>query len=235
MHTVEYSLRSPIAPMAHLPEPPLATTADLLVTKARDLAVTMTADAATSLLAYLDAMLALNEQINLTAVRDREAAVALHALDSLAFALLELRPQHLLDLGSGNGFPGVAVALLHPEASVVLLDRTGKKIRAIGTCLLTARIGGVETLQQDAAQLPALRRDLRAAFDVVTARAVGAPAAIAELAAPLLRGGGHLVLWLDAETEAPAALSGFRREQLVRYQLPEPAVRERQLASYRRN
>lgn len=200
--------------------------------KAKALGVDLSSEAAASLLAYLDAMLLVNQQINLTAVRDREAAVALHALDGLAFGLLSLQPQHVLDLGSGNGFPGVAVALLHPRASVVLLDRTQKKVRAIGACLLTARLPGVETLAADAAQLPALRRDMRRAFDVVTARAVGAPEALAPLAAPLLRPGGKLVLWLDEQTPAPKSLDGLRQCAELTYDLPEPAARRRRLVAY---
>jgi 16S rRNA (guanine527-N7)-methyltransferase len=204
-----------------------------LVARAAALAIELDADAAALLLRYLDAVLALNEQINLTAIRDREQALVLHVLDSLAFARTGLAPHHVLDLGSGNGFPGVAVAALHPRASVVLLDRTGKKVRAMGACLLTARVPGVETLQLDAAQAPALRKDLRRAFDLVTARAVGAPAAVAELAAPLLRPGGRLVLWLDADADAPLQLESCRREQVLDYELPAPAARRRRLAIYR--
>ena len=139
-----------------------------------------------------------------------------------------------LDLGSGNGFPGVSVAALHPGASVVLLDRTGKKVRAMGSCLLTARLDGVETMHLDAAQAPALRRDLRHAFDLVVARAVSRPAALAELADPLLRPGGHLVLWLEADAELPQRLGGMRRAQALRYDLPEPAVRQRVLGHWRK-
>lgn len=204
-----------------------------LVARAKVLGIELEANAADALLRYLDAMLALNEQINLTAIRDRETAVVLHALDGLAFALAEITPRHVLDLGSGNGFPGVSVAALHPRASIVLCDRTGKKIRAMGTCLLTARIQGVETLLIDAAQAPALRKEMRAAFDVVTARAVGTPAAVAELAQPLLRPGGHLVLWLDADAETPEDLGRMRRERIVDYALPEPAARTRRLGVYR--
>ncbi len=204
-----------------------------LVERAKALGISLNVDKADSLLRYLDAMLALNEQVNLTGIRDRETAVVLHALDGLAFALTEIAPQHLLDLGSGNGFPGVAVAALHSRASIVLIDRTGKKVRAMGACLMTARIQGVETMQIDAAQAPALNREMRAAFDVITARAVGTPAAIAEMAQPLLRPGGHLVLWLDAGAEAADVLDRCQREQTIEYNLPEPAVRRRRLAVYR--
>lgn len=186
------------------------------------------------LLAYLDAMLLLNEQINLTAVRDREQAVVLHVLDGLAFARTRLHPRHALDLGSGNGFPGVAVAALHPGASVVLLDRTGKKVRAIGGCLVSAHFDGVETLQLDAQQAPGLRRDLRHAFDLVTARAVGKSELVAELAEPLVRPSGHLVLWLDADAALPARLGAFRLVATHRYELPAPAARARVLGHWQK-
>lgn len=205
-----------------------------LVALCRELGVALRPEPAEGLLAYLDAMLLLGRQLNLTAIRDREQAVVLHALDSLAFGLLELRPRHVLDLGSGNGFPGVAVAALHPAASVVLLDRTGKKVRAMGACLLTARLGGIETLQLDAAQAPALRPDLRRAFCAVTARAVGAAPGVAALAAPLLRPGGRLVLWLDAEAPVPERLPGYHRDRRADYRLPAPAERERRIESWRR-
>ncbi|MEY3162499.1 MAG: hypothetical protein RIT25_2493 [Planctomycetota bacterium] len=203
-----------------------------LVAKAKALGVELAPDAAESLLRYLDAMLVVNEHVNLTAIRDREAAVVLHVLDSVAFGLLGLHPRNILDIGTGNGFPGIGVAALHPRASVLLMDRTGKKIRAIGTCLLTARIGGIETAQLDAAQAPGLKKEYRRAFDLVTARAVGTPAAMAELAVPMLAPGGHLVLWLDAEIETPERLENLTLEKVVTYQLPEPAARTRRLASY---
>lgn len=205
-----------------------------LVQKAQTLGANLPEDRAQKLLAYLDAMLALNEQINLTAVRDREAAVVLHALDGLAFARTGLRARHVLDIGSGNGFPGVCIAALHPGASVVLMDKTGKKVRAIGTCLMTSRFDAVETLNLDAAQAPALRREMRHAFDVVSARAVSTPAVVAELAEPLTRPGGHLVLWLDAEAELPQQLGAFRLEQTVHYDLPEPAARRRVLGVWQK-
>lgn len=211
-----------------------ATDPKALVAAAKALGADLDEPRAQRLLAYLDAMLLLNEQINLTAVRDREQAVVLHALDGLAFALSGLRPRHALDLGTGNGFPGVAVAALHPGASVLLMDRTGKKVRAIGSCLVTARFDGVETVQLDAQQAPTLRRELRHAFDLVTARAVGKPELMAEMADPLLRPGGHLVLWLDADAGAPEKLGPFRRTALHRYKLPPPAERERVLACWQK-
>jgi hypothetical protein len=52
---------------------------------------------------------------------------------------------------------------------------------------------------------------------------------MAELADPLTRPGGHLVLWLDADAEAAERLGVFRRTTLLPYELPEPAARKRVL------
>jgi 16S rRNA (guanine527-N7)-methyltransferase len=213
---------------------PNRTDAAALVQAARALGAELDEPRAGRLLAYLDAMLATNEHVNLTAVRDREQAVVLHVLDGLAFARTRLRPAHALDVGTGNGFPGVCVAALHPGASVVLMDRTGKKVRAIGGCLVAARLDGVETMQMDAQQAPALARELRHAFDLVTARAVGKPELLADLAAPLTRPGGHLVVWLDADAETPKQLEGFRLVERIVYELPAPAARQRVLGHWQR-
>ena len=99
---------------------------------------------------------------------------------------------------------------------------------------MTARIDAVETLQLDASQAPALRREMRHAFDVVAARAVGKPEAVAEMASPLTRPGGHLVLWLDADAAAPERLGPFRRVQLHPYELPAPAARKRVLGHWQK-
>jgi 16S rRNA (guanine527-N7)-methyltransferase len=205
-----------------------------LVVLAKPLAPDLPLAGAERLLHYLDAMLVVNEQINLTAVRDREQAVVLHALDSLAFARTGLVPHHVLDLGTGNGFPGVGLAALFPRARVVLMDKTGKKIRAIGACLVQSKMANADPVQLDAAQAPALRRELRHSFDLATARAVARPAEVALLAAPLVRPGGHLVLWLEADADAPDSLPPFRRRDLIRYTLPEPAPRPRLHAVYER-
>lgn len=217
--------------MTAAPEP---TDPNALILKAKALGVAIDEQAADELLDYLDAMLQINEHINLTAVRDPEAAVVLHALDSLAFGLTGLTPHHVLDLGTGNGFPGVGVAVLHPRATVNLMDKTGKKVRAIGTCLVTANLARIETIQMDASQAPSLRKDFRHGFDLVIARAVARPELIATMAQPLVRPGGHLVLWLESDAETPEKLGRFRRSSVISYELPEPALRSRKLGVWQR-
>lgn len=201
-----------------------------LIGQAEAMGITLTPTAAAEVIAFLDAMLVTNQHINLTAVRDRDVAVVLHALDSLAFQLAELEPRQALDLGTGNGFPGVGVATLCPHAEVTLMDKTGKKIHAIRGCLETAQLARVAAIQVDAKQAPSLDRDLRQGFDVCTARAVARPEVLAELADPLVCAGGHLVAWLEEHATVPERMRSFRLLRQIRYRLPAPAERNRQLA-----
>ena len=190
--------------------------------------------AAEELEPYLRALLAENQKINLTGIRDLDTARVLHVLDSLALAALDLgTPSRCLDLGTGNGFPGVALRVLYPEAEVTLLDRTRKKLLAIERVLARVGMEGFHTVHADAAHAPNTHPDLRRRFDLVAARAVAAPHKVAELAGPLTAPGGLLALWLDAATEPPGDLPAFTLTREHVYDLPEPAARRRRIAAYR--
>ncbi|MCC6671416.1 MAG: class I SAM-dependent methyltransferase [Planctomycetes bacterium] len=204
-----------------------------LLRRAGELGVTLPAAQAELLLRYLDAMLERNRAVNLTAIRAPGPALVLHVLDSLAIGRMPLAPRLVLDLGSGNGFPGVAVAALWPDASVALVERTAKKARALAEVTRQAGFAHVSVVCADAAQLPALQPRRRHAADLLTARAVGTPQAMGRLAAPLAAPRAALVLWLDADAEAPPSLpGGWHRQEVLGYALPEPAARARRLARY---
>jgi 16S rRNA (guanine527-N7)-methyltransferase len=78
------------------------------------------------LLDYLALIQKWNKVHNLTAVRDPEAMVILHLLDSLS-VLPHIKTGRLLDVGSGAGLPGIVLALTRPDLNVTTLDSVGKK------------------------------------------------------------------------------------------------------------
>lgn len=216
---------------------PGVTTASELKALAAAIDCTISIQAGEQLLAYLDAMLDENQRINLTAVRERAAAVLFHALDSLALGsrVLRVNTASCLDLGTGNGFPGVAVACLFPDAEVVLMDRTLKKLKAIERALAVAGFDPerVRTEQLDAAAAPAHGHGRR--YDLVTARAVGEPQVIAQLALPLIKGGGGFLCWMSVEQRAASPLpKAYRNSRYFEYELPAPASRQRILARFGR-
>lgn len=173
---------------------------------------------------YVDALLAHNEHINLTAAASPAAAFEILVDPSLALADLWRRhpsPRLAVDIGSGNGFPGVAVAALWPDCRVVLVERRRKKARAIAACLEEAGIANAEAVGCDARELKHDHADLLGAVQLVTLRAVTSIREGNRLAAPLLAPGGRVVHWKRAgqidreagEGDAIARKLGLAREE----------------------
>ncbi|MEZ5988517.1 MAG: RsmG family class I SAM-dependent methyltransferase [Planctomycetota bacterium] len=206
---------------------------------ARQAELDVPAEAPKRLTAYLDAMLDENRRLNLSGIRDRDEALVLHALDALqVWAVVARSPRLVVDIGTGNGFPGVAAAALWPEARVVLVERTRKKAEAVGRCLAASGLAA-EVLPLDASQVPALHPGLRHAADLVLSRATATLEAVARLAAPLLRPEGLCVQWKAAVVDPAerrayeACLTRLRllpREDLV-YVLPTAEPRPRRLVT----
>lgn len=90
---------------------------------------------APALLAYRDLLARWNRVYNLSAVRDPEAMIERHLLDSLA-VLPHLPAGPLLDVGSGGGLPGVPIAIAEPQRPVTLLEANGKKARFLRQAVL---------------------------------------------------------------------------------------------------
>lgn len=98
------------------------------------------------LLHYLALLHKWNQAYNLTAVRDLDSMVTRHILDSLA-VIPWLQGEHLLDVGTGPGLPGIPLALARPDLKVVLLDSQGKKIRFLQEVKRVLSLNNVEIVQ----------------------------------------------------------------------------------------
>jgi 16S rRNA (guanine527-N7)-methyltransferase len=152
--------------------------------------------------------------INLTAIRDPVEIARRHVCDSLSAVpriAATLRPgSALLDVGSGSGYPGLPLAAALPFRRVGLLESVGKKARFLAVAGAAVRATLLEEAPPDSSvpdieSIPERAEDLaeepdeRAAWDVVTARAIGSLAEVLELSLPLLREGGVVVAWKREE------------------------------------
>jgi 16S rRNA (guanine527-N7)-methyltransferase len=140
------------------------------------------------LLRYLMLLERWNKAYNLTAVRVPAAMLTRHILDSLSLSPWVVGSR-LLDIGSGAGLPGVPLALLRPELTVVLLDSNAKKTRFLQQVVLELPLPNVEIVWgRVEAYAPAVL------FDTVTARALSELAEVWRWARRLGVPGGRILL-----------------------------------------
>ncbi len=79
------------------------------------------------LLDYIALIVKWNKVYNLTAVREPEAMIGHHLLDSLAVLPHLSAVRRLIDVGSGAGLPGIPLAIARPDMKIALLDSNHKK------------------------------------------------------------------------------------------------------------
>lgn len=160
------------------------------------------------------------EPAAITAVRDPSAGVDAHVADSLvALDLPAVRgARRAADLGSGGGFPGLALAIALPGTRVALVESVGRKCAFLAGAVSELALGNVEVVNGRAEAWP----EGIGAHDLVVARALAPLPVLVEYAAPLLEPGGALVAWKgraeaaeEADGAAAAAALGMSAPEAI--------------------
>jgi 16S rRNA (guanine527-N7)-methyltransferase len=177
---------------------------------------------------YRQALIEWNEKINLTAITEPEEIEIKHFLDSLTCLLVMGNSPvgRLVDIGSGAGFPGLALKIACPSLQVTLIESVGKKADFCRHVVQGLNLEGVEVLN-DRVETVGQDDYHRGRYDWATARAVAAMPVLVEYVLPLLKLGGAAVIQKGdtgpAEThgaEAAITLLGGKVEQVKRLDLP---------------
>ncbi len=143
-----------------------------LATGLRDLDVALPPEAVERLALYFNELLKWSKKINLIAKgTDPEQVIENHFVDSLTILpLFEGIDVHLLDIGSGAGFPGLVCKAARPELRVTLVEPRAKRASFLGYIARTLGLTGITILTcriEDEAQLPS-----EGTFTHITGRAV---------------------------------------------------------------
>ncbi|WP_232224895.1 16S rRNA (guanine(527)-N(7))-methyltransferase RsmG [Acidihalobacter ferrooxydans] len=168
------------------------------------------------LLQYRDLMVRWNRIHNLTAIRDPEAMLTHHLLDSLAISPY-VSGARVLDVGSGAGLPGIPLAVTQPQRQFVLLDASAKRVSFLRQTVVELKLHNVEAVH---ARIERYRPT--APFATVTSRAFAALRDFVASAQPLLAPGGHLLAMKGRcpDEELQALPVGIRVHAVIGLKVP---------------
>jgi 16S rRNA (guanine527-N7)-methyltransferase len=174
-----------------------------------DLGLGLGRGARAQLLQHLALLEKWNRVHNLTSVRDAVRAVSVHLLDSLA-VVPYLDAKHLLDAGSGAGFPGIPIAVARPEMQVDLLDGNHKKCAFLTQTVAELKLKNVRVACERVESWRPGRQ-----FDCIISRALAEIAELVALTAHLLAPGGVMAAMKGVHPfeEVERIPAGFRVRQ----------------------
>ncbi len=168
---------------------------------------------------YVELLRFWNRKVALVSQQDLPAILVKHVADSLVAAAHCAPARRVADLGSGAGFPGLVIALVHPGTQVTLIEARGRKVSFLEEAVRTtpvpnARIlhARIETVAEDPSHANA--------YDLITSRALADIDRVIPLARPLATPDGR-ILCMRAATPPTRADS-----EEIAYALPDGTPRQ---------
>lgn len=148
---------------------------------------------------YIGLLLLWNQKISLTAIENPQELVSRHFGESFFGAkLIENRACRLADVGSGAGFPGLALKIVLPELQVSLIEQDTRKATFLNEVIRALKFDDAKVYRS---QYEALAPEI-SNFDFIVARAVGDHKSLLKWAGSRLNEAGQAALWIGAEDAA---------------------------------
>jgi 16S rRNA (guanine527-N7)-methyltransferase len=144
---------------------------------------------------YIEILLAWNEKVNLTAIRDPLEILYRHFCESMyASVAVPVENGRLADVGSGGGFPGLPLKIIRPNLRVFLVESNIKKATFLAEVVRTLDLKDTQVIVRRYEEL----NEEVAPLDYVCSRALGEYPDFLEWASSRETGAKNVILWIGA-------------------------------------
>lgn len=198
---------------------------DILASGFAELSLSVDPEAIARYRLYYDTLAEQNKVMNLTAIDGEADSARLHFLDCAALlTLADFSGKSVIDVGSGAGFPGLALKVARPDIHLTLLDSLDKRVRFLRALCDSLGFEDVRCLHARAEEAPP---ELRESFDIACSRAVARLNLLCELCLPFVKLGGLFIAMKGPgaeeelrEAEKAIRLLGGEFERVAVYAIP---------------
>lgn len=198
-----------------------------VIEKAKKIEVSVIQEDTEKLYEYMNLLIEWNTKINLTAITEPNDIILKHFIDSITINKYLEDVSSVLDIGTGAGFPGIPLKILHPNIKFSLVDSLNKRISFLNEVCKKLSLNKIECLHARAEEL-AKNSDYREKYDIVTSRAVARLATLLEYMLPFVNIGGKCICMKGSNIEeeleeAKRAINilGGRIEKVEKFILPD--------------
>lgn len=196
------------------------------------LGISLTEEQINQFLIYYEMLVEWNEVMNLTAITEYEDVMKKHFVDSISLikAYDVSKQVKVIDVGTGAGFPGLALKIAYPKLQVTLLDSLNKRIQFLDAVIDKLGLTGVETIHGRAEDF-AKPGKLREQFDLCVSRAVANLSTLSEYCLPFVKVGGQFISYKSEKiseekelAEKAISLLGGKIKNQVEFTLPDSDI-----------
>ena len=196
------------------------------------LGVTLSDEQIRQFLKYFEMLVEWNEVMNLTAITEYDEVMKKHFVDSISLckAYDVTQNKTVIDVGTGAGFPGLALKIAFPNLRVTLLDSLNKRINFLNEVISALGLTGVETIHGRAEDY-AKPGKCREKYDLCVSRAVANLSTLSEYCLPFVKVGGKFISYksekiteeMNAAQHAVKILGG-KMDGQVEFTLPDSDI-----------
>lgn len=170
------------------------TLKDFIINGSLELGFQLTENQIVKFLIYLSELKKWNRKINLTAIKDDKSIITKLFLESLTFlyGFKSEDTKRILDIGTGAGFPGIPIKIIHPEISFTLIDGSKKKVAFLKHICRQINLLDIECMAERAEAIAMVEKHKRD-YDVILSKGVADMETLLRIASPLLKSKGLLI------------------------------------------